>query len=97
MLGIWKNYDELEESLCMDELTATYNTIVEDHNEEQKFQAQIAGAELAESETTTEQAESDGTSFVDRMEQRKQQNLEQQAKEGGSEAFFGTGYRVIGG
>lgn len=45
-LGIWKNYDELETSLCMDELMLILSTIRELDYEEKKFMAALKGIDL---------------------------------------------------
>lgn len=45
-LGIWKNYDELEKSLCIDELMLILSTIRELDYEEKKFMAALKGIDL---------------------------------------------------
>ena len=45
-LGIWKNYDELEESLCIEELMIILSTIRELNYEEKKFFAALKGIDL---------------------------------------------------
>jgi hypothetical protein len=46
LLGIWKNYDELEKSLCMQELMAILSSRRELDFEEKKFLAAIQGIDL---------------------------------------------------
>jgi hypothetical protein len=46
LLGIWKDYDELESSLCMQELTAILEAKRESDYEEKKFLAAIQGVDL---------------------------------------------------
>jgi hypothetical protein len=46
LLGIWKNYDELEENMSMVELFATLNSYRESRHEERKFLAALQGADL---------------------------------------------------
>ena len=46
MLGIWKDYQELEESLSMPELMATLSSKRELDYEEKKFLAAIQGVDL---------------------------------------------------
>ena len=48
LLGIWKNYDELETSLSIPELTAILNSRRELNYEEKKFLAAIQGINLDE-------------------------------------------------
>ena len=60
MLGRWKNYDELEESLCFDELLATINAMREKEMRERRFMAALQGVDLDES-----MEESDGESGDD--------------------------------
>lgn len=48
MLGKWKNFEELEESLCMMELTEILGTKRDLDYEEKKFMAAIQGVDLEE-------------------------------------------------
>lgn len=48
MLGHWKNYDELESELSIDELLATLKAIREKENRHNKFLAAIQGVDLDE-------------------------------------------------
>ena len=48
LLGIWKDYEELESSLCMEELTAIINAKRENDYNEKKFLAAIQGVDLDE-------------------------------------------------
>jgi hypothetical protein len=48
LLGIWKNYDELESSLCLEELMKLLSTIRELDYEEKKFLAALKGIDLDE-------------------------------------------------
>ena len=50
LLGIWKNYDELEENLSLDELLFTINAHRKNQKEIQKFQAAIQGIQLPDGE-----------------------------------------------
>lgn len=99
-LGSWRNYDELEEYLSMDELVATYNAIIKKENERMEFEAKVAGAEFKGGPPAeqTEQAQNGGGTLRDRIEQRKQEKLQQDAVLGKDvEAFEGVGYQIIGG
>lgn len=49
-MGIWKNYDELEENLSIDELLATINAHRKNEKDRQRFQAAIQGIELPSDE-----------------------------------------------
>jgi hypothetical protein len=55
LLGIWKDYDDLESSLCMEELTTTLNAKRESEYREKKFLAAIQGIDL-DKETGKEDA-----------------------------------------
>ena len=48
MLGHWKNYDELESSLSLDELMATLNAAREKDHRDKKFLAAMQGVDLDE-------------------------------------------------
>ena len=48
LLGIWKDYQELEESLCMEELSEILNAKRENDYNEKKFLAAMQGIDLDE-------------------------------------------------
>lgn len=50
-MGIWKNYEELEDNLSVDELLATINASRTKDRETQRFQAAIQGIELPSDES----------------------------------------------
>ena len=50
MLGIWKNYDDLEESLSVPELFTTLESMHDRRHEEHKFSASLKGVNLDENE-----------------------------------------------
>lgn len=52
-MGRWKNYDELEESLCFEELLATINAIREKEARDKKFLAALQGIDLDEESTSS--------------------------------------------
>ena len=70
LVGIWKNYDELERSLCMQELMAILSSRRELEYEEKKFLAAIQGIDL------------DGESQEDRGQQ-EWENLKARVASGG--------------
>ena len=45
-MGHWKNYDELEESLCFEELVATINSLREKEMRDRRFLAALQGVDL---------------------------------------------------
>ena len=49
-MGIWKNYDELEDNLSVDELLSTLNAHRKSQREQQRFFAAIQGIDLSEDE-----------------------------------------------
>jgi hypothetical protein len=48
-LGIWKNYDELESSLSIEELMITLSASREKESRDRKFQASLQGIDMEES------------------------------------------------
>lgn len=48
LVGIWKNFDELESSICLEELMKVLSTIRELDYEERKFLAALKGIDLDE-------------------------------------------------
>jgi hypothetical protein len=49
LLGIWKNYEELEESMSLDELLVTIDASRKRAKEEHRFLAAIQGVDIGES------------------------------------------------
>lgn len=54
LTGIWKNYDELEESLSMPELLATLEAIREAKWKDYRFQAAMQGVSLPDDSSKDE-------------------------------------------
>ena len=50
LLGQWKNYDELEGSLCVEELIAILNAIRDKEHRERVFLAAMQGVDLDENQ-----------------------------------------------
>lgn len=48
-MGHWKNYDDLEESLSVDELLKTVSALYERESRHNKFMAAMQGVDLEES------------------------------------------------
>ena len=57
MLGRWKNYDELEECLTFEELTAIINALREKETRENRFMAALQGVDLDEESTSSSHRE----------------------------------------
>jgi len=55
LLGRWKNYDELEECLTFEELTAIINALRDKEARENRFMAAIQGIDLDEDSTSSSQ------------------------------------------
>jgi hypothetical protein len=51
LLGNWKNYEELEESLSMPELIQTFKSMQKTEEEKRKFLAMLQGVNLEEEKT----------------------------------------------
>jgi len=78
--------------MTLDELTTTYNAILEKENDRMHFQAKIAGAEI----TGGEEKQSGG--LKEYMQQREQELRESKAAAGQAADFgSGIGHVVIGG
>jgi hypothetical protein len=59
LLGNWKNYEELEDSLSMPELIQTFKSMQKTEEEKRKFLAMLQGVDLNDS------SEEDSPSFDD--------------------------------
>ncbi|MCA1799849.1 MAG: hypothetical protein LC650_00960 [Actinobacteria bacterium] len=97
LLGAWKNFEELEECLTMEELVKTFNKILTRRNEEAEFQAKIAGAEMKGS-TQGKPQEGSVDSLKEKVRARIEAERQDKAKKGEKTEFTkGIGYKVIGG
>ncbi len=63
-MGNWKNYDELEDQLSVDELLATLNAQRKVKYEEQKFLAMIQGIDISDSDRTSDITDLKGANAV---------------------------------
>lgn len=63
LLGHWKNYDELEESLSFDELLITVNAIRDKDARDKKFMAMLQGIDLDEETAKAEENKQDITTL----------------------------------
>jgi spore cortex formation protein SpoVR/YcgB (stage V sporulation) len=103
LLGQWRNYDDLEESFTLDELTLTYNAIMDRENDRREFEIRLSGGEIDEQASSPQQPEQKQESTLEqRVRERLEQEREQRAREQGKTSFagdknLGLGYRVIGG
>ena len=59
LLGNWKNYEELEDSLSMPEMIQTFKSMQKSESEKRKFLASIQGVDLGQEENEN------GTTFED--------------------------------
>lgn len=60
MLGHWKNFDELESSLSLEELTAVLDASRKKDYEDKKFSAALQGVELDSEEEVSDIADLKG-------------------------------------
>ena len=97
MLGQWKNYDDLEEALTLNELMITYNRILENRHQHMEFSAKIAGVEIKKSSSTnSSESEPKNTSLVENLRKARESKLQSDAKNKKPTSFSdGVGYRVI--
>lgn len=64
-MGNWKNYDELEEQLSIDELLSTLNAYRSQKQEERKFFAALQGVDLEAEANTGDIADLKGYAAVE--------------------------------
>ena len=99
LLGQWKNFEELEETLTLDELVQINNTMVDRENSKMEFQASIAGAKIKSGPKENKESQ-DGETLRDKIARSKEERqVKEGSKPGGAKDTFGQGqgYRVIGG
>ena len=60
MLGHWKNYDELESNLCLEELLLTVKASRDKEERDRKFLAAINGVDLEEKQEVGDVADLQG-------------------------------------
>ena len=53
-MGKWINYDELESTMCVEELIVTVNAIREKESRDRKFSAALQGIDLDEDEAVND-------------------------------------------
>lgn len=98
---MWKNYEDLEESLVLDELLMTYEKIMENRIEHMEFQAKVAGAEIKKTNASQDQgrqqdAEAPKTNLIGRLRNKTESDKMKEAVDKGSSTFSdGVGYQVI--
>ncbi len=63
-MGNWKNYEELEDQLSVDELLATLNAQRKRRYEDQKFFAMIQGIDISDSDEVSDIADLKGATAV---------------------------------
>lgn len=98
MLGQWRNFDELEEWLTLDELIEAFNAIIDRENRRMEFDARLAGAEMGDKQSNNKQADTNTPTLADKLKARKQQEREgQTSSKTPTEFSQGVGYQVIGG
>ena len=84
-MGIWKNYDELEEEMTVDELNLTLEAMREQEWENRKFTAALKGVDLGKLRGNDQ----------NRFEQVKQRALAKASGKSEAEAeFAGLGFGV---
>jgi hypothetical protein len=98
LLGHWKDYDELENSLSMSELIATLGAMHEKENRQNKFLAAIQGIDLSEQSKTSDDT---GATSLQDIEARVHARLtgnktESMAIQQGFDGSDGLGYSIVG-
>jgi hypothetical protein len=99
LLGHWKDYNELEESLSMPELSATLKSMYKVENRKNKFMAAMQGHEF-DMDSTDSDPDAKPSTFLEiqaRAMAKMTGNKEQaKALEYGFLPEEGTGYTMIG-
>ena len=99
MLGQWRNYDDLEEALTLDELMVTYSKILDNRTEHMEFSAKIAGVEIKKSSAPpsgSQSSEKKPSSIVDNLRKARESELQTKAKTSNGATFSdGVAYKVI--
>ena len=98
LLGHWKDYEELENSLSMSELIATLGAMHDKENRQNKFLAAIQGIDLSEQ---SQASENSGTTTLQDIEARAHARLtgnqtEAMAIQQGFDGSDGLGYSIVG-
>jgi hypothetical protein len=101
MLGHWKDYDELESSLSMPELTATLKAMYKTENRKNKFLAKLQGIDIDEDSESGGNPEDRPVTFSEIQARAiaKVTNNQTQARaaEFGFTSDIGVGYEYYGG
>lgn len=94
LIGAWKNFTDLEESLSLDELFEIYGSILEKESEKFKRDASLQGVNIPDESEEDEPEEEDFRTRLARHKSEQTGNTKALA-----EAKFGEGqgYMVIGG
>ena len=99
VLGAWKNFDEFEECMTLDDLTAAYTQIVENKFDRMDFEAKLQGVDIKKpnigSNTETSKKQEDFNNRV--REKMDSQNLQKARSGQNISPAQGVGYKVIGG
>lgn len=88
-MGAWETYDELEESLTIQELMETYVGMMEQHNRFVKSMARLMGAEVKED------SKSDFDRVLERARSEEEDIVSRPIKTKSGDQFgigFGLGY-----
>jgi hypothetical protein len=86
-IGAWKDFDELESTLTLKELTAIYTSMVEEENRHMKMTAAALGADVSNWDDKKEEPKEE--SVFDRAKKRMKKNRK---PEGAQFAALGLGY-----
>ena len=99
MLGHWKDYNELEESLSMPELSATLKAMYKVENRKNKFMAAMQGHEF-DTDSTDSDSDAKPSTFLEvqarAMAKMTGDKEKAKALEYGFMPEEGTGYIMIG-
>jgi hypothetical protein len=98
VLGCWKNYEDLEESLTIEELVQTFEKIMDNRSDHYEFLARIQGIEVKSRAPKQEASEAEKSGLVERLKQKKEKEMQAEAQTKGSSKFAdGVGYQVVRG
>ena len=87
-LGIWKNFEEMEESLSLSELLRLYEIVRKKEQRKYKMHLRAAGADVTVFDDGPVDADRDDSAFM-----RIAENVEKRAQEGKTEGTQATTQR----
>lgn len=92
MIGAWKSFDELEDSITLDELFDIYGATVDKENQDLKRSAAIQGIDIPD-----EEPEKHEETLFERMARQRSEETGDMRHYAEAKFGEGQGYEIIGG